>query len=233
LDEVTKRLHQTNESILKHTLTVEELAVSRERNRILRELHDSIGQAYTSNLTSARFIQVLLSEGNKKDAVEAFDEMTKTTTEILDIMTNSVNIKKEDLFLQQSLQGMLDRLFYSYEKTGMVIEKEIQPEIETLPYKVRHCVYRICQEAITNAVKHGHAKMIRILIKNQATMMLLIIEDDGLGCDVIFKGVGLRGIEYRAEELGGQASFQPGMSGRGFLIQVELPLGKEVDHETC
>lgn len=223
LEKINLELKNTNEKILRHTLMSEELAITRERNSILSDLHDNIGQAYTSNLALARCVETFLLTNRKDDALGYLEEMASTTNELLFNITSSVNDK--NAILQQSLKDMLRKLFKSYRKSGIAIELKLNTDVEILEYTIRHNIYRICQESINNSLKHGMAKNIYVSIGEKNNKIVLEIADDGVGCDLVYKGIGLKGIEYRISEIGGEVFFTSDKSGqKGFIVRAEIPI---------
>lgn len=224
LAKINEELKFTNDKIIKHTLMIEELSITRERNRILSELHDSIGQAYTSNLALARCTETLLLSNQRNEALDLLEEMTSTTEQLLYNITSSVN-DKDTLLQQQPLKEILQNLFKSYRKSGIAIELNLDTDVDLLDYRLRHNIYRICQESINNALKHGMPKNIFISIKAINKKLLLEICDDGIGCDLVFKGIGLKGIEYRISELDGEVYFISDKTAKkGFTVRAEIPI---------
>ncbi len=227
LEKINLQLKNTNEKVLKHTLMAEELAITRERNRILSELHDSIGQAYTSNLALARCTEALLLSNRREEALDSLEEMASTTKELLFNISSSVN-DKHAIFQQQPLKDILNKLFNSYRKSGMAIQFRLDTDVDILEYRIRHNIYRICQEFINNSLKHSMAENIYISIKEINGKIILEIADDGIGCDMVYKGIGLKGIEYRISEIEGEVLFISDKSRqKGFIIRAEIPIKRE------
>jgi signal transduction histidine kinase len=83
-------------------------------------------------------------------------------------------------------------------------------------------IFRICQEALTNSLKHGKAKNIDILLKSQEKHIKLYIIDDGVGCKGISKGIGLKSMEQRVESINGTIIYGSGDDG-GFNINISIP----------
>lgn len=226
LQKRNQELKKTNEKILKHTLMSEELAITRERNRILSELHDTIGQAYTSNLALARCTETLILSDRRKEALDSLEEMASTTKELLLHISSCVNDKSN--LLQQPLKDALEKLFKSYRKSGITIKFDLKEDLDISDYKIHHTIYRICQESINNSLKHGMAKKIYISINISYDKIILQTEDDGIGCDSIYKGIGLKGIEYRISEIEGNVLFISDKSkGKGFIVKAEIPIRRE------
>jgi signal transduction histidine kinase len=87
----------------------------------------------------------------------------------------------------------------------------------------KNTIYRICQEALTNSLRHGKATNVSIILRLSDDMISLYIIDDGVGCKNIKKSIGLSNMENRVMELGGKISF--GSDGeKGFNINVDFPL---------
>ncbi|HEY9059543.1 MAG TPA: histidine kinase N-terminal 7TM domain-containing protein [Pseudobacteroides sp.] len=227
LEKINMELKNANEKILKHTLMAEELAITRERSRILSELHDTIGQAYTSNLALARCTNAFLLSNRREKALDVLEEMACTTKQLLFNITSSVN-DKDTLIQQQPLKDILNKLFKSYRKSGIDIQLKLYTDVEVLEYKIRHNIYRICQESINNSLKHGMAQNIYISIEEESEKIILEIADDGAGCDLVYKGIGLKGIEYRISEIDGEVSFISDKSRqKGFIVRAEIPIRRE------
>jgi signal transduction histidine kinase len=82
-------------------------------------------------------------------------------------------------------------------------------------------IYKICREAVTNAIRHGNADLINIIFRFSTNRFSMYIIDNGGGCITFKKGMGLSGIEERAEEIGGTVSYNSYI-GEGFSIQLTL-----------
>ena len=108
---------------------------------------------------------------------------------------------------------------------GLTVDLKMDGDFDTLPDKHRTCVYRIVQEAMTNCVRHAHAKNIQIGVLAEGDQLHVSVYDDGVGLDPAHrrKGLGLRGIEERVEELQGTMRISR-ESGRGTKLMVHLPL---------
>ena len=89
-------------------------------------------------------------------------------------------------------------------------------------------IYRIVQESLTNAIRHGKAKNIDVSIKKNYGSINLLICDDGIGCENIKAGFGLRHIRERVNMLKGQVNFS---SEEGFKVEAMIPIrwGEEYD----
>jgi signal transduction histidine kinase len=84
-------------------------------------------------------------------------------------------------------------------------------------------LYRVCQEAITNSIRHGKATRVVIVLRFNPDCLCLSIVDNGKGCGSIIKGLGLTGMEERVKRLNGTISYGPN-GDEGFNISAEIPL---------
>jgi len=125
----------------------------------------------------------------------------------------------------------IHRLILDYEKSGIKVEFSCLGESLTQEAEVIDTVYRACQEALTNALRHGKAKQVSIILKNLYDKTKLYILDNGCGCKNIDEGMGLSGMRERVENVGGKLQF--GSDGEsGFYISIEIPKEKGVQDDS-
>lgn len=198
-----------------------ELAIMKERKRFTRDVHDTLGQTTTNLVALLGMTRIFLR--TCPDKAEQYLE--KAT----DIATTGINEVKESItgvytrgLTSESLIRALQTLSNQYQNTGVKIILLIKGSETNLSIKHSEVIYRICQEAITNAVRHGKASSIKITLEYQEEQIQLTIFDNGSGCQHLKKGNGLSGMEDRVNELNGSIIFDS--SKQGFNIQVCLPL---------
>lgn len=104
-------------------------------------------------------------------------------------------------------------------EVNLIRERADDPNSEVI-------LFRLIQEAMTNAVRHGAAKNLWIRIGQEGDNLLLSVKDDGKGTAVIRRGFGLTGIQERIEKAGGSVRFQSQID-KGFEIDVQIPWVKE------
>jgi PAS domain S-box-containing protein len=206
----------------------EQLAVLEERQRLARELHDSVTQAlysltlYTDAARMAYSAQLWdVLERNLKEvrnmAREAMYDMRLLVFELRPFM-----LEKEGLVsvLRARLAAVEDRAGL---KTEILVEGE-----RRLPIVIEEELYRIAQEGLNNVVKHAKARQVRIHIKYNESSVLLEMIDDGLGFDVEATdqsgGFGLQGIRERVQRLGGSLEIESAPS-KGTRLCVSVPNG--------
>jgi PAS domain S-box-containing protein len=203
----------------------QQLAVLEERQRLARELHDSVSQALYGMTLGARTARALVAQDPGR-AVEALDYVLSLTEAafaemralIFELRPNS--LAEEGLVAALTRQAELLRA-----RHHLQVETEFCPEPE-LPLSVKTALYRIGQEALNNVVKHARATRVTLRLVQEPEAMLLQVEDDGTGFDAggTFPGhLGLRSMRERAEGAGGTLEVME-RPGGGAVIRARIPL---------
>ncbi|WP_248663547.1 cache domain-containing protein [Fuchsiella alkaliacetigena] len=206
------------------------IAQEEERKRIARELHDETGQALTS-------LNLSLSNLKKIKETEEFNNQIAMMKDIIDKLFNQLNqLAKQlrpdvldDLGLKAAIKNYIkDSSRWWGQEIGLYITGldsiEISKEIEI-------AVYRIIQEALTNAFRHSNANNISVLIKAENSEISIIVEDDGCGFNLEEvmsaakneKCLGLFGMQERAELLGGRLTIES-KKNIGTTVYINMPL---------
>lgn len=215
-------LQEVNRQLSDYLTITKQLAIAKERNRISKEVHDILGHSVT--------LVISLLESCKYNIGRNTDFLKEKTTQSKAIirggfleLKKSMNSQLKDDIDINSLIDDLQRLIDDYEKSGVNVDFYYKRADFKLSMQVYDGLYRICQEALTNALKHGNAKNITIRIKYIARTMDLVIIDDGTGSPKVIKGNGLKGMETRVADLSGFLSFGS-PDGEGFNIHAVLPI---------
>jgi PAS domain S-box-containing protein len=203
----------------------EEASILEERNRMAREIHDTLAQSFTGIL-----VQLGAAEQVLNDDLEATQAHLETIDELARIglaeARRSVTALRPQLLEEGDLDSALHRLVTQMRAaadTGLIYE--ISGTAYPLPAEVENNLLRIGQEALTNAIKYADANEIRVELVYEATQCSLQIKDDGRGFGVgsipSEGGFGLLGISERAERIGAQLTIhsQPGQ-GTAIIVIV-------------
>jgi signal transduction histidine kinase len=200
-----------------------ERARAEERNRVARELHDVIAHTLTVlllHITSAR----LAAEHDLADAARALAEAERLGRESLAEVRMTVGMLHRDGDTSRTAPlpgaGDVPALVERFRSAGADITLAIDGDTGRLPATTGLAVYRILQEALTNAVKHAPGSPTAVRLAVDANTVRLAVDSaaqPGTGT-----GVGVLSMRERAESLGG--SCQAGPGGRGWLVQAVLPL---------
>lgn len=215
-------LTEANQRLEQLSSTIEELAISRERNRVGREVHDTVGHTLTLLIALAENMKLQLN-ADQEGIQNTLDKSISLSRQALNDIRSCLNGICLESFKTTGLSEWMNHLMKTNDTSGTRVEYSISGELPELDATRVMAIYRVCQESVTNAIRHGQAKKVSIIIKCMHNSLRLYIFDDGRGCREIIKGYGLTGMEERIMKLGGTISF--GSDGeQGFNIIAELPL---------
>lgn len=211
-------------------------ATEEERKRVARELHDHTGQALTALIAQ---LTVMAADAENASRSSMLAELRRQVEQILsEVHELSHALRPSSLDDLGLLAALEKHCQMCSERLGITVECEAVggPDDRRFPSNVEVAVYRIAQEGITNAVRHGRARSVSVLLQRQESKLLVVIEDDGVGFDArdwrgqCVRGahLGLLGIEERAVMLGGTLRVES-HPGSGTSLFVEIPL-KDGDH---
>jgi signal transduction histidine kinase len=205
---------------LRHAVEAQEL----ERRRLARELHDEIGQDLTSILLTLKRIEEPGGSEEIGSAATTLRELVVTALQDVRRLAVELRPKALDDF---GLVPALERLGQMFqEQTELLVDVQEQLGPERLSGDVETAFYRIVQEALTNVVKHAHARRVSILLTRRDGRAAAVIEDDGQGFnpETEHDGLGLLGMRERLSLLDGTLTIESS-PGKGTTLVAEVPLG--------
>jgi signal transduction histidine kinase len=229
-DILYKELLDTHRQLKQYTDEVNRLSVIEERNRIARDIHDTIGH----NMT-ALIMQLQMAEHLYKEDTKRADDLLANAVMTAKNSLSGIRKVFETLRGEEAGNDSDDaiRLLVSEfsGKTGVVIhltikEGDSNPHLEKRYPAAGMTLYRIVQEALTNAVRHGKATEVSIIIEYLPKEIRFYIRDNGIGVEECKEGYGLRGIRERAEAFGGTVTIE---TGQGFSVRGVLYLEDKND----
>jgi signal transduction histidine kinase len=200
-------------------------AQEQERRNLARELHDQVGQLLTGlRMELASMARI---HGDAESEVSSRIARAKGTVEqTLRVVRNIAMLLRpsmlDDLGLAPAIAWLVKDMSRA---SGIEIKADVDPSLDSLPDAHRTCLYRVVQEAITNAVRHSGGSQVDVIVKPETAWVVATIFDDGRGFTsgaVQKKGLGLVGMDERARELGGNMRIES-LPGRGARIEVRLP----------
>lgn len=217
--------------LIEYSEKVEELAIVEERNRIARDIHDTLGHSITGMIMEIEMIDTLLLEEDSERAkemvnrlkIEARDSLVKVR-EVVETLKPS---ESEDRPVTQNpVKALIDNFVDS---TNVEVSYNIEGDFNAVIPTTNIVLYRMVQEALTNGVRHGKATNFHIEIKYYSDLIVFYIKDNGIGFKNLEKGFGLKNMEERINTLNGQVVFS---SENGFIIQGFIPLGVEYNDKS-
>lgn len=222
------RLSLANDRLRRYSLLIENQATLQERNRIAREIHDSVGHALTAQSIQLENVALWLAEDRPR-AETHLQKARGLGKEALQNVRQSVATLRQPPLQGKSFKDALQTLVQDFERTTEIqttVHLQIEPR---LPTDIAIALYRIVQEAMTNIAKHSQATQVTLDLTADSTQVELKIEDNGQGFDPAQNttGFGLQSMRERTEALGGlfHLSSQP---GHGCCLQLSLPQGGDL-----
>ena len=206
---------------------VEQMAVMEERQRLARELHDSVTQALYSVNLYAEAARLALVAGKHAVAQENLHNLREMTREALLEMRLLVFELHPSILEKEGLVAALRaRLAAVENRSGLKTELQVKGQ-KALPISMEEEIYRIAQEGLNNVVKHARARHIGIILEYRQESLFLKLMDDGTGFDVpaarLSGGMGLPGIQERVRRIGGTLTIESS-PGNGTKLTVMAPL---------
>jgi signal transduction histidine kinase len=218
-------LAEANERLAQHALTLEHLAISRERNRLARELHDTLAHTLSALAVQLEAVRATWDR-DPESARHQLDAALVATRAGLNESRRALHALRAAPIEEFGLIEALRRLAESMaERNGLSLELSLpERELELAP-DVEQCVYRVAQEALENSVRHAEASKLCLRLCQTQRQLLLEISDDGVGFDpqtTTSQRLGVRGMYERAKLVGGHLSLTS-QSGQG--TQLTLTIG--------
>jgi PAS domain S-box-containing protein len=205
----------------------EAASILEERNRMAREIHDTLAQAFTGILAQVGAAKQVLTDDVEATGahLDLIKELARTG---LAEARRSVVALRPQLLEEGSLQSALHRLVAQIRAAAMdtTLYYEIEGAVYSLPTEVENNLLRMGQEALTNAIKHANADEIRVELVYNRNQFCLRVRDNGQGFGVgsipSSEGFGLLGMSERAERIGAQLTIrsQPGQ-GTEIIVTVD------------
>jgi signal transduction histidine kinase len=222
-----------NARLKRYAAAVEELTISRERNRLARELHDTLAHSLSAiavQLEAARS----LWQANPEAAREMLDKADESARTGLTEARRSLRALRasplQDLGLVPALQNLAET---AAERAGASLELHAPDQLpQNLSPSVEQGIYRIAQEALENVVRHAGASTIIVHLERHDHRLSLNIEDDGQGTDVVAmttskshadRHLGILGMQERAELIGGQLEMTS-REGQGTRVRLTVSI---------
>jgi two-component system sensor histidine kinase UhpB len=201
-----------------------------ERAELARDLHDEIGPllfAVSVDLVALREHDALRGDSQLRARLAATDEaVSRMQQHVRSILGRLRPTTVADLGLRHSVEGLAT--FWRTRYPAVSFNIDISEE--SFSADVGSRIYRIVQESVSNAVRHGHPSRIELSVSRESTTSVVVeVRDDGVGLqpEGIQGGLGLTGMRERVSELGGELDVSAGSGGRGVRVRARLPAASE------
>ena len=226
VERLVAELKDANEKLRKYADQVEQLATVNERNRLAREIHDSVGHYLTIVIVQIEAALAVL----EKDREQSLDVLRKAqglAQKGMAEVRRSVAALRTSESEAHSLIDSLSTLIEECHLSGLPTRFEIAGTPRNLSPSAELALYRAAQEALTNVRKHSLANTATVTLTYSQENVLLKVHDDGVGVAQLTKGFGLVGIQERVESLGGEVRIVTA-ANQGFTVEAVLPGREEI-----
>jgi len=203
-----KALAEANIKLVQYAATVEQLTLSRERNRLSRELHDTL--AHTLSALAVQ-IDALMAvwEPLPDRAQQMLSKMLETTRRGLEETRRSLKALRAAPLEEMGLALALSTLAKDFAaRNELALDLEVPEEINNMPPEIEHGFYRVAQEALENVDQHAGAKRVHVKLVDNGGRLTLTVADDGRGFNTQSEAdehqLGMQGMYERAELIGAE-----------------------------
>jgi len=218
-------LEAANTSLTHYASTLEGLATTRERNRLARELHDTLAHTLSGLSVQLEAVkaywdvdQNMARSSLEKSLTAARSGLEETRRALRALRASPL----DDLGLEQAIRAMMEDAVV---RNNLALDMSIADKLPPLSPDVEQCVYRIAQEAVTNVVNHARAKKLMVRLELAEGKLLFRVQDDGIGFNVEkglkFGHFGLTGMQERAQIMGGSINIES-RPGKGTAVQLVI-----------
>lgn len=220
-------LREVNEELLSLTATMEDLATSRERNRMARELHDTLAHSLSSLLIQLETVEAYW-DVDPKIARELLAQAKQTARSGLNDTRRALQALRanplDDLGLELALKELAET---AAERADLALCFQLPRHLPQFSSEAEQCIYRVAQEATSNVVHHANARHLDLWLSQSDGWVTLTVHDDGIGfipAEVTHPGhYGVPGMEERASLAGGSLRVTSA-PGEGTTIALRLPI---------
>ena len=195
-----------------------QIAVADERRRMARDLHDGLVQDVAFIASQCRYLSGSSDDQRLRQIATAAERAVDESRSVVGALTRPSGLPLSACIAQQAREFA--------DRWGLEVELELQPEIQVTPER-EQAILRIVGEALSNAVRHGHARHIDIHLGSDHGWLRVAVSDDGEGFDPEAlrgggSGFGLRTMRERAQLLGGDVCLESA-PGKGTRVDIALP----------
>ncbi|UTY32875.1 sensor histidine kinase [Treponema putidum] len=215
-DELLNSIHDLeiyNESI-------EDLMTLKERNRISREIHDSVGHGLSTMIIQLNALYAAAKNKNNDLPQKILDLNSFAKKNLEEVRFALRELKPVD-YNKYEIIILVHNLIGEFKKmTNINVQFTFSKDIWSLNEKQSHSVYKAVQEFLSNSARYGKPSKITIHFSYTDTSLIITMKDNGAGCIEIKKGIGLKAIEERAKEAGGTVHYESLPAVKGFSMRL-------------
>jgi len=221
VERLVAEVGEANRKLREYAAQVDELATVRERNRLAREIHDSLGHYLTVVNVQIEAARAVIDD--RERSLDVLRKAQTLTQDGLAEVRRSVAALRSTTAEHRPLSQLIELLVSECRSAGIDARLLVKGVPRELSSQVELTLYRAAQEGLTNVRKHAHATNVTLTLDyGTADSIRLLVEDDGIGGGDSAGGFGLLGVRERALLLGGEVHINTSDEG-GFALEVCVP----------
>ena len=225
---LNEKLEEANQRLRAYAIEAEQIAETRERNRLAREIHDTLGHSLTGIVAGLDACEMTIDVNPELTKQQLKKIRFAAQKGITDVRRSVKKLRPDDLE-KLPFQEALTQMTKDYsESSGMKITFDIFSWADNLRRDQEDVIYRVIQECLTNANRHGHATEVKITIGGSEKYLIIVISDNGEGCENVEQGFGLKHMRERLELLHGTVHY---WSDAGFIVEAMIPLNRGAEDD--
>lgn len=218
---LNQELEEQNLKLKEYSKKIEELTISKERNRVAQELHDSLGHYLMAISMHIDVLDKTLDISPEKSKNILSKTKIIVDNSIDELRSTVYSLKKNNINIISSVNSLTENLSIS---NNISFNVNISNDIENVSLLIKDALYKTIKESITNGVKHGKASQFIIDLFIKDNIIYLSILNNGIKPDNIIKSNGLNGMEDRLKVLNGKLNVENTLDG--FKVSCTIPLIK-------
>lgn len=217
-------VHQVNHELENYAAVSEKIAEDKERKRLAREIHDTLGHALTG-IAAGVDACIAMIDINPEATKKQLMVISKVVRQGIVDVRNSLNKLRPGALEQHGFKGAIENMIEEFTSVSdLTISLDYRLDKVDFENTKEDILFRVIQESITNAVRHGDATHIDISLYIEDNSLYLKIQDNGQGCEEIHYGFGLKQMKERLGMINGKVAYD---GHHGFLTIVTIPLQEE------
>lgn len=206
---------------------VERITLLEERDRLSKDLHDTMGHSYTSIIMGMETLRMELKSKEGEQQLDSLLQLARNSMEEVRLYLHQLDLSQESLPLATTLQQLTEE-FKKHAKVN--VRTRIIGEEYMVSKQSKMTLYRSLQESLTNAVRHGHSTEIIVSLHFEPQQIRLDVEDNGCGVEEWKDGFGLTAMKERVSQSQGRVIVYS-KKGEGTLISCVLPKQVQLANE--